>query len=139
MNRLGVSQCVTSSRYALRKIDIKWEKTGSLPVDTVIEETILGINRILKMYPEIPLDQVAMALPQAFMYDLQLSFNFRSLLHFLDLRLAGAAHETIRKVAVQMLEELPKDYRELALYDKKIYDKFYGKWNDHLRMKDWRE
>lgn len=133
-HRVGVSMTVTSSRYALDKVQIEFEPTGNPRVDAIIENYVKRIEYALeKDYGSN--DELAMALPQAFYYTLQLSFNLRSLIEFLKLRLSGAAHKTIRKVAVGLCDELPHDWFELIMLDKVINKHYFGKYNDEYRKK----
>ena len=130
-HRQSVSQCVTSSRYTLNKVEIGFEDTGDTDIDYYNQ---IHVDNIKKMIEEGKTnDLTAMMLPQSFYYKLQLSFNLRSLVHFLRLRLAGAAHKTIRLIAVQLLESLPKEYQDLLLHDPDINEKYHGKWNQALR------
>jgi len=132
-HRIGLSQTVTSSRYALDKIEIKFEPSPRVKVQQGLETIKQIVTECLEAGE--PLDEVAMLLPQAFIYELRLSMNLRSLAHFLDLRLAKAAHRTIRKVAVEMVEALPEDYKELLFDYKKgtIYKKYTAEYNKPFR------
>ena len=111
-HRVGISMTVTSSRYALRKIEVEYEKTNNPRVNAIMAITIEGIKELLKN-KENKLDDISMALPASFYYTLQLTFNLRSLVHFLKLRLDRSAHYTIRNVAKEMYKELPEDYKRL--------------------------
>jgi len=111
-HRTGVSMTVTSSRYALRKIEIEYEQTGNMAVDLAMSNSFDSIKKLLKNKNN-KLDDISMALPASFYYSLQLTFNLRSLIHFLKLRLDKSAHYTIRNVAKEMLKKLPNDYKEL--------------------------
>jgi thymidylate synthase (FAD) len=126
-HRIGVSQTVTSSRYALDVIDIEYEPTRKQDVNEMIERHIEDIKNMLNKYrnekgkiKKSDMDDIAMSLPQAFLYKLQLTFNLRSLVHFLELRLNSSAHYTIRNVAYGIINELPNDYRELIFENQKI-------------------
>ena len=117
-HRIGLSQTVTSSRYALRKIDIQMEPTHDEEIDKDLEVIKQIIEKHLK--DKKSLDKVSKLLPQAFIYTMQLQFNLRSLLHFLRLRLSPDAHIDIRSVAYMMFKELPIEYKELVLCDEQI-------------------
>jgi len=121
-HRIGVSQTVTSTRYALKKIDRKFEPTGDKDIDKKLEIIMDMVNEELEKGK--PLDKVAMLLPQAYIYTLQLQFNLRSFLHFLKLRLTKEAHKTIRDVAVAMVKELPANYKELIFEDKDVKNNY---------------
>jgi flavin-dependent thymidylate synthase len=126
-HRIGISQTVTSSRYALDIIDIEYEPTRKQDVNEMIERHIEDIKNMLDKYKDekgkikkSDMDDIAMSLPQAFLYKLQLTFNLRSLVHFLELRLNSSAHYTIRKIAYEIINELPNDYRKLIFENQKI-------------------
>lgn len=133
-HRIGLSQTVTSSRYALDKIYIEFEESPSPRV----QESLNKIKEIVVscLNAGEPLDEVAMLLPQAFIYELRLTFNLRSLLHFLDLRLAKSAHRTIRKIAVELLDTLPLAYRELVLENESIKKKYFANYNNEFRKEN---
>ena len=124
-HRIGISKTVTSSRYALNKIDIIFEPTDDKDID---EDMEWWKKRIIKRLKENKsLDKVSMMLPQAFIYSMQWQFNLRSLLHFLRLRTGKEAHINIRTIANMIIDSLPDDYKELVLLDQKIkenYEKF---------------
>jgi len=122
-HRIGVSWTVTSSRYALRKIDVELEPTEDKEVNDKFKE-IEEIIADLLLFKSKSLDNVSKLLPQAFLYIAQVTFNLRSLIHFLKLRLSKDAHRDIRIVAYKMIEELPKNYQELVLLDKVIKENY---------------
>jgi len=137
-HRIGVSQTVTSSRYALRKVNILFEKTKNPIVNSLLKDIKKLITDVLTQYDkkDVSDDDLAMALPQSFIYELQLTFNLRSLRHFLHLRLPKSAHRTIRKVAVNILDELKnkhEDYFKLLMEDENIKKHYYAKYNDEFR------
>lgn len=111
-HRVGISMTVTSSRYTLRKVEVEYERTGNSDVDVLMAMTFAGIKELLKSRKN-KLDDISMALPASFYYTLQLTFNLRSLVHFLKLRLDKSAHYTIRNVAKDIFYELPEDYKRL--------------------------
>jgi thymidylate synthase ThyX len=132
-HRNNVSQTVTSSRYALDVIDIEFEKTGDENIDDFLENYRQACIRLIDSYrnekgriSKKDMDNLAMILPQAFIYKMQLTFNLRSLLHFLELRLSKAAHWSIRNIAKEMFEVLPGDYKELILEDEDIKKELEG-------------
>ena len=121
-HRVGISKTVTSSRYALNKIDILFELTNDKEIDDDLEWWKHQIETRLKQNK--PLDKVSKMLPQAFIYSMQWQFNLRSLLHFLRLRLTKEAHIDIRIIAKLLIDALPNDYRELVLLDNKIKENY---------------
>lgn len=132
-HRIGVSRVATSSRYALDIIDVEFDETRKDDVNELLEKHRQDILELLKKYKnengkikKADMDDIAMLLPQASLYTMQLSFNLRSLMHFLRLRTAPGAHYTIRNIAFQMIDELPEMWRELVFQDegvKKNYEK----------------
>jgi len=126
-SRIGVAYTVTSSRYALDTMGIELEPTGDIKVDKILKQIKQLIDETMIGSKKKDFDKLAMLLPQAFYYKMQVSFNLRSLVHFLELRTNKSAHITIRKLAFQMIDELPNDYRELVLENEKIrknYEKY---------------
>ena len=119
-SRVGVSYCVTSSRYALDKMGIHFEPTGDSRIDSALNEIQEIIKDEMQGKTKRDFDNLAMLLPQAFMYEMQVGFNLRSLMHFLELRLSKSAHKTIRVVANEILDKLPSDYKEIVLENKTI-------------------
>ena len=117
-HRIAISQTVTSSRYALNKIDIKLDTS----YDKEIDEDLNIIKQMITKHlnNNKPLDKVSKLLPQAFIYTMQLQFNLRSLLNFLRLRLAKDAHIDIRLVAYMIFSSLTDEYQELILCDEVI-------------------
>jgi len=127
-HRVGISMTVTSSRYALNKIEILFEPTGDPEIDDDLEWWKHQIEMRLKQNK--PLDKVSKMLPQAFIYSMQLQFNLRSLLHFLRLRLTKEAHEDIRRIAIMLVKALPDDYQKLVFLDEKIKSNYIKLKND---------
>jgi len=117
-HRISVSKTVTSSRYALNKIDILFEPTDDKDIDKDMKKWKKKI--IKRLNQNKPLDKVAEMLPQAFIYSMQWQFNLRSLLHFLRLRLTREAHRDIRLIAFMLINELPEKYKELVMLDDEI-------------------
>jgi thymidylate synthase (FAD) len=117
-HRIAISKTVTSSRYALKKINIEMEPTDDEDIDYDLDVIRRMIKR--RLIQNKPLDKVSKMLPQAFIYYMQWQFNLRSLLHFLRLRLTKEAHRDIRLIAKMVVDELPEEYRELVLLDEHI-------------------
>ena len=126
-HRIGLSQTVTSSRFALDLIDIEFEPTRKEKINEFQEKQKKELIELIDYYRDEKgrikkhdMDDLAMLLPQAFIYKMQLTFNLRSLVHFLRLRITSNAHYTIRNIAKQLIDELPVEYKELVLEDKII-------------------
>jgi len=133
-HRIGVSQVVTSSRYALDVIDIEFMETKNDFVNQMLKnhkKQIMALLNTMKdengKIKKSDMDDLAMLLPQAFIYTMQLSFNLRSLMHFLRLRTEPGAHYSIREIAIMLIDELSDLWKELVFQDKKVkenYEKF---------------
>ena len=126
-HRIGVSQTVTSTRYAIDKVDVIFTKSLDNKVNTFLEKQRKDIIKLFNEYrdennriKQTDMDNLALVLPQAFMYKLQLSFNLRSLEHFLELRLSKSAHFTIRRIAKSLFNVLPCEWQNLLLENKNI-------------------
>jgi thymidylate synthase (FAD) len=119
-HRIGIAYTVTSSRYALDTMGIEFEDVSHKLVNQKLKELKDVLRDELKDANKKTFDQLAMLLPQAFMYKMQVSFNLRSLVHFLKLRTNKAAHYSIRKIAFEMIDVLPPEWQELVLLDEKI-------------------
>jgi len=119
-HRIGVSYTVTSSRYALDSMGIEFEPNEDISVDLVLEQLKENIEDIMFNKSKKDFDSIAELLPQAFIYSMQVSFNLRSLVHFLSLRINPSAHRDIRLIAKMIIDELPEDCKELVLLDEKI-------------------
>ena len=126
-HRIGVSQTVTSSRYALDIIDVEFETIPDPRKEEFAKKQQKDLLEFIDTFrnekgriSKKDMDELAMLLPQNFIYKLQLTFNFRSLVHFIKLRINKSAHYTIRKIAFEILKELPPEWQELVLLDEKI-------------------
>jgi len=123
-HRIGVSMTVQSSRYTLRKDLIEFEKTGVHEIDETMSNYI---NKILELLEDKKntMDDISMMLPASYIYKMQLTFNLRSLVNFLILRLDKSAHKNIRDLSFELMEQLPEDYKNLLKNHKKI-NELYG-------------
>ena len=112
-HRQGVSMTVQSSRYTTSKtgknIDYQLTETGK--TKKYLERIIPVIQDAIE--EGLSDDDISTLLPQAYVYNLQLKMNARSLRHFVKLRLHKDAHNQIRRLANQLLAELPEDYKYL--------------------------
>lgn len=123
-SRIGVSMTVSSSRYALDTMGIEIEPTGDTTVDALLDDFSHKVNILLENASKKEFDKLAELLPQSFLYKGQFTFNLRSLIHFLELRLSASAHRDIRLLAKMMVDKLPEDYRGLIFENKKIKDSY---------------
>lgn len=133
-HRLNVSPTVTSSRYALDVVDIVFDNTKDEKANAFLEKYRKDFTKLLNEYrnekgriSKKDMDNLAMCLPQAFIYKMQITFDFESLAHYLELRTAPGAHYTIREIAFQMLDELPDDVRENIFQKNKNIENNYQK------------
>jgi len=125
-SRIGVAYTVTSSRYALDSMGIEFEPNEDMSVDLILKQLKENIKDIMFNKSKKDFDTIAELLPQAFIYKMQVSFNLRSLVHFLQLRIHPSAHRDIRLIAKMIIDELPDDYKELILLNDKIKKNYNG-------------
>lgn len=107
------SFAVKSSRYTLKKSQIKCQYSRSKLVNYLIWLNIRGIE-LLKRF-KISNDDLKLALPQAYCYSLDFKINARSLQNFLTLRTSRSAHFHIRELAYEIYKQLPEDHKYLFL------------------------
>lgn len=121
-HRIGVSPSVESTRYTMRKIlnekskvsDVL-VKTGDPVLDTMNIVHMNSIRDYLKRTKErtgedVPNDIAKYGLVESYMVSEQISFNFRSFGHFIELRDSKRALWEIRDLAQNMLTLIPEDY-----------------------------
>ena len=88
--------------------------TGDLFVDTY---SIMALNNLrLAIINEAKNDIAKYCLPECWKVDLVWTINMRSLMNFLELRLANGAHFEIRELANNVLKAIPQEH--LFLYEK---------------------
>lgn len=88
--------------------------TGDLFVDTY---SIMALNNLrLAIINEAKNDIAKYCLPECWKVDLVWTINMRSLMNFLELRLANGAHFEIRELANNILKAIPQEH--LFLYEK---------------------
>jgi len=104
-----------SSRYTLNKGEIVFESTGDDEVDRLLKAWKMEIEyQVAKKKSN---EVTSLMLPQAYQYRWQVQFNARSLMNFLELRRAKAAHFHIREIAELMYESIPDDMKYLFKKD----------------------
>ena len=139
-HRIGVSPTVKSTRYVLKK-DLKNEKsfewntleefkeikdrakkyvylTGYDDIDDRIIRALEELRWLIK--ENFPNDIIKYALPEAFLFKGQYSFNLRSLVHLLELRTNKDVLPEFQRLCVDIIDALPDDYKELVLTNEKI-------------------
>jgi len=125
-----ISLTVKSTRYTLSEIVKHYNdgnenfsdffiRTNDVVINSFINKQILRLADYMQVH-NISNDIAKYALPEAFKTELQLSLNFRELLHILRLRTNKDALWEFRQVAYMMFNELPDDYQELVLSDEQI-------------------
>lgn len=120
-HRIGISMTITSTRYSLNKMEMNFMKTRDSAYNQIIRDILKKIQEFVeKAESKSDFDDISMLLPQAFYYTGQISFNLRSLVHLFELRLSQCAHYSIRRLANEMYDELPSDYKYLL-------DKYFKK------------
>ena len=125
-----ISLTVKSTRYTLKELknieptdEILKEylvMTGNKYVDKLSIEQLKDIVIDIKDNALGSNDIAKYCLPEAFETELQLKTNLRELLHILKLRTNKDALLEFRKVAYQMFNVLPEEYKELILCDEQI-------------------
>jgi len=145
-HRAGVSPTVKSTRYTLKELkdeDSFITYTGSGRDDYYVSDdnydrvfdkyliksgddyvdmySILALeNARIAIQKGISNDKVKYCLPESFRTKGQYSFNLRSLLHLLQLRIHKDALKEFRELCVDIINALPDEYKELVLLDETI-------------------
>jgi len=137
---VGVEPTVKSTRYVLKK-ELKDEKsfkwntleefkevkdrakkyvylTGYDDVDDRIIRALEELRWLIK--ENFSNDIVKYALPEAFKFKGQYSFNLQSLVHLLELRTNKDVLPEFQRLCVDMIDVLPNDYKKLILINEKI-------------------
>jgi len=139
-HRIGIGYSVESTRYTLKKL-LKNKKTnltemvhqtGNEKVDALVEKTMKELVNILQKDPTIANDVLKYALPEAYLCNLMVTYNFRSLRSFVRLRCTQSALPEIRKVSTLMfynmrrtaLAPLFADLDTLVGYDQDTLDEY---------------
>jgi len=92
--------------------------TGNDNVDYKIIESLENLRQLVQEGTSN--DIAKYALPEAFKFKGQVSFNLRSLMHLLTLRLPKDALLEFRLLALEMLSVLPEDYKNLLRQNEQI-------------------
>jgi len=139
---VGVEPTVKSTRYTLMK-DLKNEEsfymetsvkniyiydyrkaekyvvlTSNQETNNYIIDALENLRLLLK--DNISNDIAKYALPEAFKFKGQYSFNLQSLIHLLELRINKDVLPEFQKLCADMVDVLPDDYKELVLTNEKI-------------------
>lgn len=121
-HRVGVSPSVESTRYTLRRIledseDVSDHlvKTGDDVIDQMNVAHMNSLADYMRNYKiangeNIPNDISKYSIVESYKVSEQISFNFRSFGHFVELRDSKRALWEIRDLAQNMLTTIPKDY-----------------------------
>jgi len=102
---------VQSSRHTLKRTGIEVTYSRNQWVNAVIWIQKMLVRFLIWL--KVPNDDVKLALPQAYQYNLYMTINARSLGNLLSLRLARNAHYDIREMSQLILDSLPEEHRFL--------------------------
>ena len=135
-HRIGVSPTVKSTRYTLKElkkeksfcdgsmyVDFERAKkyvvlTGDIDIDTLIVDSLENLRILCNINKSN--DTLKYALPEAFKFKGQYSFNLRSLVHLLELRTNKDVLPEFQQLCKDIIDVLPDDYKELVLTNEKI-------------------
>ena len=145
-HRIGISMTIKSSRYTATK-DLKEEEPFVDQYGFISDEGIKRASKYLHLTPNIEInhnsvralenlrlaivngvknDIAKACMPESYMFKGQITFNLRSLVHFLGLRIEPAALWEMRLLSVEFIKQLPIQYRNLIFTDDRIF-KYYQK------------
>ena len=143
-HRIGVGPTIKSTRYTLKELkdeknfitygEVEGEnvathydlKRASKYVvltddDTTNAYIIDALERVKWLMQENKSNDIAKyALPEAYKFKGQVSFNLRSLLHLLKLRIDKSALKEFRLLCKNIINSLPLEWKELVLLDEQI-------------------
>ena len=110
------SPSVQSTRYTLKKtMDSPLYKTGHQVLDNLNKEHMEKLKLLSKFSSEngqpIPNDILKYGIVESYLIKEQISFNFRGLLNFFELRTSPRALKEIRDLSRAMFEVLPDEYK----------------------------
>lgn len=110
------SPSVQSSRYTLKKtIDSPLYKTGNESIDMLNKEHMEKLKLLMKFSKEngnpIPNDILKYGIVESYLIKEQISFNFRGLMNFFELRTSPRALKEIRDLSEAMYNVLPDEYK----------------------------
>lgn len=118
-HRIGVSPSVESTRYTMSKIlkvtelvDSCIVSSGDIDID-VLNKRHMEELKIIVNSKGLSNDIAKYGLVEAYKVNELISFNIRSLRHFLSLRTSRRALKEIRELAQFMYDILPEDYKFL--------------------------
>jgi len=149
-HRIGISPTVKSTRYTLKELKNEEEfstygcggmfydfdrasrylyLTGDYKVDSASIEALENLRKLIEK--DKSNDVVKYALPEAFKFKGQYSFNLRSLVHLLELRTNRDVLPEFQQLCVDIIDALPDDYKELILTNEKIKLNYERIKNEH--------
>ena len=106
-------------------------------VDRVDHDSILALERLRdSVSAGVSNDIVKYSLPEAYKTTLQTSFNLRSLLNLLELRLSKDALWEFREIAFQMINSLPELDKNLIFENEKIKESYQDYLSKSVVKKD---
>lgn len=116
-HRIGIGISVESTRYTFKKIinSVKQPQdllisTGNDTVDQLTIDHINNLRKLVKDNKDLTNDIVKYGITENYPVTFQMSFNIRSLRHFISLRQSKKAHFEIRKLASAFKELIPEDH-----------------------------
>jgi len=143
-HRIGVSPTIKSTRYTLKELrneksfitygEVVGENVAThydldraskyvvlTDDDTTNAYIINALERVKWLIQENRSNDIAKyALPEAYKFKGQVSFNLRSLLHLLKLRIDKSALKEFRLLCKDIIDSLPPEWKELILLDEQI-------------------
>jgi len=143
-HRISVSPTIKSTRYTLNELrkeqcfnwvhgrEVVYERASKYLYLVLDEKGNLYNNvnhasikalenlRQLVVSKKFSNDKLKYALPEAYKFKGQVTFNLRSLIHLLELRIDKSALQEFRDLSIAIIDELTEDYKELILSNDKI-------------------
>jgi len=155
-HRIGVSPTIKSTRYTLKELRkepmFTWldgreklyqraskylylvpDEDGNI-YNAVNHASIKALENLRQLVAsrKFSNDRLKYALPEAYKFKGQVTFNLRSLIHLLELRIDKSALHEFRELSVAIIDELTEDYKELVLSNDKIKKNYFAlKGNDN--------
>jgi len=147
-HRIGVSPTIKSTRYTLKELrnekpfvkingaitEEQYNRASKyvfFTEDEMVNEIIVNNLEYLRYLIEKNKsnDVAKYTLPEAYKFKGQVSFNLRSLLHLLKLRIEKSALKEFRLLCKDIIDSLPIEWKELVLLDAQI-EKNYKELNN---------
>jgi thymidylate synthase (FAD) len=143
---VGVEPTRKSTRYTLKELKNEesfLDSKGNICFERVNKYCVLTNNSEVNTFIAFALENVRIlisknlsndvvkyALPEAYKFKGQYSFNLQSLIHFLNLRTNKDVLPEFQILCKNIIDVLPDDYRELVLLNEKIKNNYNRIKND---------